>query len=211
MEYSINSVFCNIGKAIGPDQDPETRQAVRLLLGSAAGDAGQRALRERPLRQGRLFFRPRTAKSTPAGSPSGRSGCWSRPCRWPWSPPRSRTAGRHEAVPRRADRGPGRQDVVRQRPEELRARPSSPTSSRDCRMMERVVCGGTATAGADLRADGRQDRNRGDRELGAQHDLVHRLRAGREPTGRRRRRARATERHRRDGAPIARQIMQALG
>ena len=39
MEHSINSVFCNIGKELGPGARPRLREAVRLLRGSAARDA----------------------------------------------------------------------------------------------------------------------------------------------------------------------------
>ena len=48
---------------------------------------------ERPLQErASCSARGPGARSTPAGSRSARSGCWSRRCRWRWSRPGSRTA-----------------------------------------------------------------------------------------------------------------------
>jgi peptidoglycan glycosyltransferase len=55
LKYSVNSVFCNMGKALGAKRIPRPGEEVRLLRAPPARDAGRRALPERALRQGRAL------------------------------------------------------------------------------------------------------------------------------------------------------------
>ena len=94
-QHSVNSVFCNIGKKIGAGDDPPLREALRLLLRAAVRHAAERAGAERAL-PGLVALRPaptRTPPSIRAASPSARSGCSRRRCRWRWSPATVATGG----------------------------------------------------------------------------------------------------------------------
>ena len=83
--HSVNSVFCNIGQELGAKRILAHGQAVRLLRAAAARDAGRpSAARAGSTRTASYSTRSATPTSTPAGWPSGRSGCSSRRCRWRW-------------------------------------------------------------------------------------------------------------------------------
>ena len=109
---------------------------------------------------------------------------------------------------------PDGKTVVTTKPDELGARvmPAA-RRRRSTEMMEAVVDGRHRHRSPDPRDHGRrQDGNRRDRRERRQHDLVHRLRAGRQPADRSRRRRSRTSMASGgdDAAPIAKQIMEAL-
>ena len=93
-EHSINSVFCNIGKAIGAGRILDYAKQFGFYEDPPLETPEQRALAERPLqaRQALLPEATRRPRSTRAGSRSARSGCSRRRCRWRWSRRRSATA-----------------------------------------------------------------------------------------------------------------------
>ncbi len=74
MQNSINSVFCNIGQKLGGRRLVDKMKQLRLLLGAAARDAGERARDQRPLQQqgqarhGREQDRPRPARVRPGAA-----------------------------------------------------------------------------------------------------------------------------------------------
>ncbi len=90
---SINTVFAQVGETSAPD-DAEVHEALRLLLDAAARLPARRDARQRRVRT----HAGGTAAATPT-NPNvdlgriaiGQAACWSRRCRWRWSPPRSPT------------------------------------------------------------------------------------------------------------------------
>ena len=65
LQNSINSVFCDIGKELGPLHRPRLREALRLLRRTAARDARRRALAKRPLVEGRPLRSRRSERGRP--------------------------------------------------------------------------------------------------------------------------------------------------
>ena len=93
LQHSINSVFCNVGKKIGAGKILDYAERYGFY---ASPDVELPADAQSP--SGLYRSTSRTSRSTPssrstrAGSRLVRSGSSSRPCRWRWSPRRSRTA-----------------------------------------------------------------------------------------------------------------------
>ena len=92
--YSVNSVFCNIGKALRAKAILDTAKRFgfyeRPPLETPADERAPSGL----CRNGRLYY-PTLDSDVDArvGWPSVRSACSSRRCRWRWSRARSASAG----------------------------------------------------------------------------------------------------------------------
>ncbi len=183
-----------------PRADPRLRAALRLLQPSAARDAratsGSRAACTRTASSS---CRTTRTTSTPAASPSVRSGCSRRRCRWRWSHRRSPTVA-CVMKPYVVDRilTPTGEILSKTAPEKLSTAVSPQTAAELTAMMRLVVEAGTGTAAqipgvpvagktgtAETGNSGRERR------------LVHLVRTGRRAARRSRRRPLESGRHRR--------------
>ena len=164
MQYSINSVFCNIGKAIGGIKILQTAKKFGFYSVPPLETPGQRALGERSLRQGPPLLpegrhpgRPRPPRLR-AGADAGHPAADGHGHR----SDRERRA-RDEATRRRSHRGSGRHG--RRPAEARRARGSRP--ARPCAVDRRDDGARRLLRDRNRRealgADGRQDRNGRDR------------------------------------------------
>ena len=94
-QHSINSVFCNVGKALGAKTMLDYAKRFGFYstppLETPADERAPSGLYITETAQALQPDATRTLPSTRAGSRSARSGCWRRRCRWRWSPRRSRT------------------------------------------------------------------------------------------------------------------------
>ena len=119
----------------GAEAHRRLHEAVRLLRGAAAGDAGERAAPRRAVRRTGSCSSPRTrARSTPAGSPSARSACRVTPLQMSdGGGGRSQRLGRDGAARRPADPGARRHRHSQHPPQGARAR----GPARDCGPVDR--------------------------------------------------------------------------
>ena len=102
LQHSVNSVFCNIGMTLGMHTLMDYARRFGFDAKPPIDLPSERSRRAACTRT-RTPAQPerRRHSAIRAASPSARTSCSSRRCRWRWSPPRSRTAACDEAAPRR--------------------------------------------------------------------------------------------------------------
>ena len=182
-QHSINSVFCNVGKALGAKTILDYAKRFGFYSVAAARDAGGRARAERPL-QGHEAVRPEGPEPRRRGPARIRPGADARDAAAePDGRRDDREQGRRAAAVRRsADRRPGRLDREGHEVGHARAR----DLAEDGRGAERDDGlgrpGRHRHGGPDPgRPRRREDGNRRDRDPQRLHGLVRLLRAGRQP------------------------------
>ena len=127
LQYSVNSVFCNIGLSARRQAHPQAGEGVRLLRAAAARDARERAAAERSVPK-RRAVRPEARPRRRRGPDGVRPGAAARDAAADGDGCRHDRQRRHPDAPvrRRQDRDAERQDPQRGRSRRRSGGPSRP-------------------------------------------------------------------------------------
>ena len=102
LQYSINSVFCEVGKRLGAIAILDYGRRFGMYANPGLELPARSSGRAASTSAASCSSRSRTSRPTRADSPSGRSGSESRPYRWRWSRRHRERRRAHAAIPRPA-------------------------------------------------------------------------------------------------------------